>query len=52
MNKIAKFKVQKIGNSFYLCLPKIWAEDMAIQKSKRIELFVDEQQNLILKPKK
>lgn len=52
MNKIAKFKVQKIGNSLYLCLPKIWAQDVGIQKSKFIELFLDENQNLILKPVK
>ncbi len=49
MFKIGKRKIQEITGSKYVSIPKVWVENVGLVKGDRVECFLGENEELIIK---
>ena len=49
--KIATNRIQQQTGSLYLCIPQVWAGDNHLRKGDEMNIYVDEDGNLIVKKK-
>lgn len=50
--KLKPHKVQRIGYSLYVCLPKIWAESVGLSSGSLLDFQISEKDELIVSVKK
>ncbi len=50
IEKLKEPKIQKISGSYYIAIPKVWADVNGIQEGQKLPIFVDEFCRLIIPP--
>lgn len=50
MFKLGTRKIQRVRYSFYAALPPKWVEHWGLNRTSKVELFMDDQHNLVVKP--
>ena len=50
--KLKQRKLQKLGNSYYICLPSDWIEHHRLDKKGIINIFLDDDYRLIMEKSK
>ena len=48
--QIIERKIQEIGQSFLISLPKPWADMLKLKKGSKLKIIVSEQGNLLITP--